>query len=403
MKHVAFLLFVALHVAAETPEVILPKTKELRPIAWYTEQAALWKQEVSRNAKNANAWLNYYSASKFSLDVQNDLDRIVSGMEMNIPDSYEYFLAKGLNEGLTDAGYADIKKAYQLNTERPETYATLISFAELNLDRTTRKEFSKKLFASGLVAQSLMNYNYNVLMSIDRLGVLFTDSENTTLPIFLLQDVLNVGNEVIVLNLDLLTNTTYCNKKLQSTNLKLNQSLERNDQLQLLCSQLPLENSDKYFYYALTLPKDYIMSSKDNLYVVGLASVFSQTRFDNLLLIEQNMGNRFLMDYLRVDFDKEGEFGSGKVLSSNYYVPMILFDRIAQNIDHHAFQFDLNKSIEKLNHDEKSLFVLRYELEKNVQDIAFILECPEGTVKSRLFYLRKKLSAQLQSYKPIFD
>ncbi|HZX74376.1 MAG TPA: SUMF1/EgtB/PvdO family nonheme iron enzyme, partial [Cyclobacteriaceae bacterium] len=133
-----------------------------------------------------------------------------------------------------------------------------------------------------------------------------------------------VGDKVTVLNLDLLANTAYCDKKLQSANLKFNQSLESNDLPQLLSQQLPLENNNKYFYYALTLSKEYITSIKDNLYVVGLASTFSQAEFNNLLWIELNMGNRFLMDYLKMDFDQEGEFGAGKALSSNYYVPLIL-------------------------------------------------------------------------------
>ena len=82
---------------------------------------------------------------------------------------------------------------------------------------------------------------------------------------------------------------------------------------------------------------------------------------------------------------------------------LVHFDSIAQQMDHSAFQFDLNKSIERLDHDEKSLFVLRYELEKDLDEIARILDCPEGTVKSKLFYLRKKLSKQLQQHKTIFD
>ena len=83
-------------------------------------------------------------------------------------------------------------------------------------DIKKRKTFSARLFSTGLVSQSLLNYSYNVLMSVEENAILFTDSDNTTLPIYLLQDVIGIRRDVTVLNLDMLMEDQYRGSKLEN-------------------------------------------------------------------------------------------------------------------------------------------------------------------------------------------
>lgn len=55
-------------------------------------------------------------------------------------------------------------------------------------------------------------------------------------------------------------------------------------------------------------------------------------------------------------------------------------------------QKELNKCIRRLSHDQRSLIVLRFKINLSIKEIAEIFECPEGTIKSRLFYATKELS-----------
>jgi RNA polymerase sigma-70 factor, ECF subfamily len=59
------------------------------------------------------------------------------------------------------------------------------------------------------------------------------------------------------------------------------------------------------------------------------------------------------------------------------------------------FRATLDEVLDEMEEDDKNLFTLRHELELSVEEIAAMIDCPEGTVKSRLFYLKKKLSQQL--------
>lgn len=70
-------------------------------------------------------------------------------------------------------------------------------------------------------------------------------------------------------------------------------------------------------------------------------------------------------------------------------------------IDEQDFKRRLDFLLETLDDESKTLFILRYEHEFDLEKISDILAIPIGTIKSRLFYLRKGLSQELSEYKNI--
>ncbi|MEM9847883.1 MAG: RNA polymerase sigma factor [Bacteroidota bacterium] len=56
----------------------------------------------------------------------------------------------------------------------------------------------------------------------------------------------------------------------------------------------------------------------------------------------------------------------------------------------------LAQAINQLSPNHRDCFVLRYQQELEVKTISEILDCPEGTIKSRLFYASKKLAETLK-------
>jgi RNA polymerase sigma-70 factor (ECF subfamily) len=86
--------------------------------------------------------------------------------------------------------------------------------------------------------------------------------------------------------------------------------------------------------------------------------------------------------------------------------------RKGQSLDHHDkivfqpdadlqdFQKTLETSLREIDETDRSLFVLRYELDLPLAEIGRIMDCPEGTVKSRIFYLKKKLTRSLRAFNP---
>ncbi|MFT7612235.1 MAG: RNA polymerase sigma factor (sigma-70 family) [Parvicellaceae bacterium] len=75
----------------------------------------------------------------------------------------------------------------------------------------------------------------------------------------------------------------------------------------------------------------------------------------------------------------------------------VLSDRI---VDRTIFNDKLNEELLELSESHRSVFELRYREDLSIKEIAEIMECSEGTIKSRLFYTIKKLSEKLKAFNP---
>jgi RNA polymerase sigma-70 factor, ECF subfamily len=69
------------------------------------------------------------------------------------------------------------------------------------------------------------------------------------------------------------------------------------------------------------------------------------------------------------------------------------------SIDANKLKVSINSTFKNLTEKEKAVFVLRFEHEHSIKEIAAIIAIPEGSVKSCLFYLLKKFDSQLQPFK----
>ncbi len=78
-------------------------------------------------------------------------------------------------------------------------------------------------------------------------------------------------------------------------------------------------------------------------------------------------------------------------------------DHADATLDKQAFQVALDKILAEEGEDARTMLVLRFELDMPFAEIGLVLDCPEGTVKSRLFYLKKRLAQVLDPYKTILE
>ena len=78
-------------------------------------------------------------------------------------------------------------------------------------------------------------------------------------------------------------------------------------------------------------------------------------------------------------------------------------DDFSENLDFREFNVKLDQELQKLDENHRSTFIMRYKEDLTIKEISEIMECSEGTVKSRLFYSLKKLTPHLQVFNPKFD
>jgi RNA polymerase sigma-70 factor, ECF subfamily len=73
-----------------------------------------------------------------------------------------------------------------------------------------------------------------------------------------------------------------------------------------------------------------------------------------------------------------------------------------QLVDLKKFAGAVKKELNELDEERKTLFLLRFEEQLPVPEISRIMDIPEGTVKSRIFYLLKHMSEKLKTYQSIY-
>ena len=72
-----------------------------------------------------------------------------------------------------------------------------------------------------------------------------------------------------------------------------------------------------------------------------------------------------------------------------------------KSIDLQKFRVAITRCVSQLSEEKKSLFILRFQEHLSVPEISRILAVPEGTIKSRIFYLLKDMTEDLKEFKTI--
>lgn len=69
-------------------------------------------------------------------------------------------------------------------------------------------------------------------------------------------------------------------------------------------------------------------------------------------------------------------------------------------LEREEFRTLLLKELDELDDELRTTFLLRYMENFSIREISNVLQCPEGTVKSRLFNTAKKLAQRLKMFDP---
>lgn len=64
---------------------------------------------------------------------------------------------------------------------------------------------------------------------------------------------------------------------------------------------------------------------------------------------------------------------------------------IEKKMDEEILTCEIHRALDDMDEDRRSLFLLRYQQNLQIKELALLFELPEGTIKTRLFHIKKSL------------
>ncbi len=321
-----------LNAFSQAPEQIYSITKIQKDYDYYSQQAALWEQETKKTSKNANAWFNYFTAARMNNmfagenGSRYDLNTIAEELKTNLPNTFEYHYVSYKLEHDMDKSFAHIKRAYATDPERCDSWDAFINTAEFERDKKTMKHFFEKWYNHKTFSPGITMWNYNVLVGLDSDAVIITFGDNDTYPLWFLQTVKDMRNDVQVLNASLLVKDDYRETMFKEMGIpSFTKTMEELGSYQSFRNALMehvIQNTKRPVYIGVSAPREFKDKHHNNLYIIGLAFKYSENDFDHVAVLRNNFESKFLKDYLK--FEITNDFSQSVVNYMNrQYLPCL--------------------------------------------------------------------------------
>jgi hypothetical protein len=329
------LLLIPAFLYSQISEKQISFAQESKPHSYYVKQAELWWKEIEKNKTCEMNWYNYFRASRNAQGTAGWSEEfikespylklgpdIVKLMEETIPNTFTYNYVVWTERGFDPTKGSSLLKAYDMNPDFEGIHATMITYTDCIFDFEKRKEVNKKWFERNEMSPGLLNYGYNVLMSLEPDAVIFTQHDNDTYPLWMMQDVKNIRTDVTVLSFDMLLVKSYRDKVFEKYNIKeLEDEFYESNPYNLeavLTHILSNYMGNRPIYVGLTVTPKYYQTHKDKMYVSGLALKYSERPVDLVLFNTDLVDNLFHLDYLKIQLTNDKNQSNVNYQNRNY-------------------------------------------------------------------------------------
>jgi formylglycine-generating enzyme required for sulfatase activity len=273
---------------------------------FYVGQANAWKSIVEKDKTNADAWYNYFKATRYArfFDQSQSWDEkpIAKEAFKHIPNTFEgQYMMAWTTHGDKEKKRQYLEKAYEYDDNRQEIVHDYLSIHIKKGNEEKCVEFANKLYNSGELSNGVLSWNYNVLQSVEDNGILFTWGDNDTYPAWILQYAKNIRKDVKVLNAHLILDEKYRTKVLKDLGMPaLKTDASGNSELQQAVVQHFIKHCKRPLYVNVTTHPSFRKPIEENLHLTGLAYKYSKKDFDNIAVLKNNVENKFALDYIKL-------------------------------------------------------------------------------------------------------
>lgn len=315
-------LLIMFSARAQKPEKVYSIVKELREAEWYEQQADLWKKEVSKRKKNADAWYNYYAAVRALRNISygdtaltrlygDQCKEVADAAYKAVPKTFEGNHIVWWQSGNDPEKFEYLERAYKIDPTDSRAYGDLMTHYALAFDTPNFEKYAEMVYMSCDMPGGTYNWAYNMLAGLDENAVVFTAGDNDTFLPWIVQVVKNFRKDVIVLNTSLMLLDDYRDEMFKRIGIepygKSRKDIKTGEEYRAFVKGI----KDAVFANADNRPV-YVMGTaiqqfedddySERLYLTGLSYKYCDYDVDNLSIIKRNVEKRYLLDGISEEF-----------------------------------------------------------------------------------------------------
>lgn len=355
-----------------------------KPIEYFETQIKLWEKRVKQNKKDANAWLNYFAATKCAYQMEEiklfENSKPGTGIDMSsskfqytqiayqafkhIPNTFEgnYIMhEKDIYHIKLDFSY--LLKAQEIKPYDKRLLWSLLVYYECNRDTVQLKKISEEISKTNFISTlDLINAN-NILEELEDNSVLISAGYEEYMALKVLQKVKKKKTKVIVIpNFIILPTFKNCYKYTEKTLERFQldginkvefDSIKNKYKIDLFSNEeqlIPLKlmiNKKVPLYFSNSILPFYSQEFGDNLFLHGLTYRYSEKPINYIHQIQQNYANNYVLDFLKHDFIVEDTLGQTNKLS--IYLPSLFsLSKYYKEIGNISLYTETNKLISNI-------------------------------------------------------
>jgi len=360
---------------AQLPERQVSFAKESKPHEYYVKQSELWWKEIEKNRSSEENWYNYFRACRNAQGTANWREdfvkespylktgpEIVSLMEQYIPDSFTFNYVAYSIQGIDPTKGNYLLKAYEINPRYEGINSAMVTYAVSILDNDLRRKVNNNWYLLNELSPGLLNYGFNVLMSIKPNSILLTQHDNDSYPIWILQDVKNIRPDVLVINFDFLRLDSYRKEVFEYLGIKpldfKYTSDYESDWKRILNHFFSNYKNDRPLYIAMTVSGDYYKSFAAKMTISGLTYRFLTSPEDLTKLNTDLIEHDFLLDYLKVQLLPDPNQINVNKQNVNYLKSFKLVFNYYQSIGDEKKAEEIKKLAFKISNDTRDTSII---------------------------------------------
>ena len=319
-----------------------------------------WDNVVAEHPKDEAAWrklsdvelervtrLMLYGKDKEAEQLHKELD-LLGHMSQAIPGTYTYYHAANVNGWERPIAYADSAIAILPKKDVPaEDYDRWAAYLIGKKDTLRLTKVLTQYYESGQYPASALQYDYNELQGMEKGGVYLGQTQGYILGKLILQLVLGVHKDKILCSEGNVK--SHVKRMFESIGIPFSDEIynsfmtsKQDDELIAIMRYI-FEHSKRPVYLSAStrfltgIPDDL----KACLYNEGLTMRYSAKPYNNVAVKRRNVEQRYMMDYLVLQFHPEVKsFHTSKSSSSlafNYLI--LLYDLMPYYKKHNADQY----------------------------------------------------------------